>query len=75
MKTVQLSEFQDNCQFFLREVEQNGEIIVLIKNGLPVSQIQPYFEKQNSLFGIHKGKLSIQGDILSAIEIDWEKKT
>jgi len=31
----------------------------------------PYF-KPKSLFGVCKGKISIHGDIMSPIDVDWE---
>jgi antitoxin (DNA-binding transcriptional repressor) of toxin-antitoxin stability system len=73
MKTLPISEFQKNCQSFLHEVESTGETILLLREGVPVSQLSPYRSTQTkTLFGAHQGQLVIHGNILSPLKIQWD---
>ncbi len=72
MKTIKASEFKARCLQLMDEVAQSGKPLVITKNGKPVSQLMPYRPKPATLFGAMKGTLTIQGDILSPLNEDWE---
>ena len=72
MKTMKASEFKAKCLHLMDEVARTGKPIVITKNGKPVSRLVPYREKPPSLFGVMKGSLAVQGDIISPVEADWE---
>lgn len=74
MKTrmMKASEFKAKCLQLMDEVAATGETIVITKNGRPVSELGPHRQPCESLFGRHKGQLTIHGDILAPIEDAWE---
>ncbi len=72
MKTIKASEFKARCLQLMDEVARSGKPLVITKNGKPVSQLMPYRPKPTTLFGAMKGTLTIQGDILSPLNEDWE---
>ncbi len=72
MKTIKASEFKARCLQLMDEVAQSGKPLVITKNGKPVSQLMPYRPKPATLFGAMKGRLTVQGDILSPLNEDWE---
>ncbi len=72
MKEIPISEFIANCHFFLEQVEQSGQPLTLLKDGLPYTCILPCFPKKKTLFGMHSGKIEIHGDIVSPIDVEWD---
>lgn len=71
MNTVSLSEFEANCHWFLEQVQNTNNTLILLKNNKPIAQILPYQTSQKSLFGLYKDQIEIKGDILSPIETEW----
>ena len=74
-RTIEASEFEANCLKLMDEVAENGEEIIITKNGKPVAKLAPYQERPKTLFGIDWGRLEILGDIISPIEVEWEAMT
>jgi prevent-host-death family protein len=72
MKQIKASEFKARCLQLMDEVAESGEPLVITKNGRPVSKLVPYYEKPESLFGLMAGEVTIEGDIISPIEAEWE---
>ena len=72
MKTVKASEFKAKCLQLMDDVAETGEAIVITKNGKPVSQLVPYRRKPKSLYGLLHGSVTIEGDIVSPLDIEWE---
>ena len=72
MKTVKASEFKAKCLQLMDDVAETGEAIVITKNGKPVSQLVPYRRKPKSLYGLLHGSATIEGDIVSPLDIEWE---
>jgi prevent-host-death family protein len=66
-KTVKASEFKAKCLQFMEEIKQTGEEIIITKNGEPVSKLVPIRHKPKSLFGAHKGKIVVTGDIVAPL--------
>ena len=69
---IKASEFKAKCLKLMDEVAENGEEIVITKNGKPVAKLTAYRERPKTLFGIDKGRLEILGDIISPIDVEWE---
>ena len=74
-RTIKASEFKAKCLKLMDEVAENGEEIVITKNGSPTARLVPYRERPKTLFGIDRGKLEILGDIISPIEVEWEAES
>ena len=72
MKTIKASEFKAKCLQLIDDVAETGEAIVITKNGKPVSQLVPYRRKPKSLYGLLHGSATIEGDIVSPLDIEWE---
>ena len=73
MKQVQItaSEFKSKCLHLMDEIARDGTELVITKHGKPVSKLVPYVKRPESLFGAAKGKLTIIGDIVSPLDIEW----
>ncbi len=72
MKTIKASEFKAKCLQLIDDVAETGEAIVITKNGKPVSQLVAYRRKPKSLYGLLHGSATIEGDIVSPLDIEWE---
>ena len=72
IRTIKASEFKAKCLKLMDEVAATGESVVITKNGRPVSQLTPFFERPRTLFGIHAGLIEIEGDVLSPVDIEWD---
>ncbi len=71
-RTIKASEFKARCLKLMDEVAENGEEIVITKNGRPTARLVAYREKPKTWFGADRGKLEILGDIISPIDVVWE---
>ena len=72
MKNIKASEFKAKCLKIMDDVAKTGEEIVITKNGKAISKLVPYREPKQSLFGIHAGKLTVDGDILAPVDEKWD---
>ena len=72
MRTIKASEFKAKCLKLMDEVADSGDEIVITKNGKPVSRLVPYRETPGSLFGALAGTVTIRGDIVAPIDVEWE---
>ena len=71
-RTIKASEFKAKCLKLMDEVAENGEEIVITKNGKPVAKLTAFRERPKTLFGIDKDRLKILDDIISPIDVEWE---
>jgi antitoxin (DNA-binding transcriptional repressor) of toxin-antitoxin stability system len=73
MRTIQVSEFEENCLALVAEVARGGETLLIVQNGRPVVELRPYSGgREKSPFGLHP-ELQIKGDILNPIDEDaWK---
>ncbi len=71
IRTIKASEFKAKCLKLMDEVAESGNEIVITKNGRPVSRIVPYRNKPQMLFGRHRDKIRILGDIVSPMPAEW----
>ena len=72
-RMIKVSEFQAKCLALLDEVERTPAIGLLShKNGKPIAEVGPHNPQKRSPLGIWKGKITIKGDIISPIDVEWE---
>ena len=71
MKTVKASEFKAKCLQIMDDIAETGDTIVVTKNGKPVARMVPYQIKPDTLYGMHKDKIVVEGDIISPIDVVW----
>ena len=63
MKEIPAAKFKEQCLAILDEVDEEG--VVITKRGKPVAKLIPIRAESAELIGALKGKLRINGDILS----------
>ena len=71
-RTIKASEFKAKCLKLMDEVAENGEEIVITKNGRPTARLVPYREKPKNWFGRDRDIIRITGDIVSPIDVEWD---
>ena len=69
---IKASEFKAKCLKLMDEVAENGEEIVITKNGKPVAKLTAYRKPLESWFGRDRDIIKITGDIISPINVEWE---
>jgi len=70
--TIPAGEFKAKCLKLLDEVAENRETLVITKHGKPVAQVVPMPVKQTNIVGSMKGSVTILGDIISPIDVEWD---
>lgn len=71
-KIMTAAKFKANCMAIIDEVARTKQSVVITKNGKPIADLTPHrSEKQNAL-GVCKGSLTIVGDIMSPIDVEWD---
>lgn len=71
-KTVEAIQFQVQCVQLLDEVAASGTLLIITKNGNPIAQLTPVSRVPTTLYGALKGSITIQGDIISPLDTEWE---
>ncbi len=69
MKILPAAKFKEQCLALLDEVDPEG--ILVTKRGRPVARLIPVERGGKALLGSLKGKIRVNGDILST-GIPWE---
>ncbi len=72
MKTIKASEFKAKCLNIMDEVAKNDEPIIITKNGKPISKLIPYYNKPETLFGLHHGVIKSHDDLIAPIADPWD---
>ena len=67
MKTMAAGQFKVHCLKVMDEVKKKRETIVITKHGKPVVKIVPVKQEKDEIYGFHKGKVKILGDIVGPI--------
>ena len=70
--TITAGEFKAKCLKLLDEVAEKRETLVITKHGKPVAQVVPMPVKQTDIVGSMKGSVTILGDIISPIDVEWD---
>jgi hypothetical protein len=45
--------------------------VLITKNGVPITQLIPAKRRPETLFGALKGSVSIKGDIIAPVDVEW----
>ncbi|MHB1948307.1 MAG: type II toxin-antitoxin system Phd/YefM family antitoxin [Gammaproteobacteria bacterium] len=70
--TLQAGQFKAKCLQLMDEVKEKHISITITKHGKPVAKLVPIQEDTEDFFGCLKGTVSIRGDIVSPIDVNWE---
>ncbi len=69
---ISASDLKARCARVIQEVEQQHRTVVVTRRGRPVAKIVPMDERPSSLFGCLRGLVTIHGDIVEPVEVEWE---
>ena len=71
MKYIKASEFKAKCLQLMDDVAASGEPIVITKIGKPTSELVPYQNKPDTLFGLDAGTMDCKDDLIEPVDEDW----
>ena len=66
--SIGAAKFKEQCLALLERLPAEG--IVITKHGKKLARLIPYQEGQGELIGSLRGKIEIDGDLLST-DVDW----
>lgn len=71
---VSASEMKNGWHEYLERVSRSGEEIVITRYGKPVARLAPIepAEGRGSIVGCMAGTVTIHGDIIEPIDVEWE---
>ena len=73
---ISAGEFKAKCLKLMDEVASTREPVVITKRGRPVAMMVPVVSKKASpLFGYMAGTVSMRGDIVAPIDVEWETES
>jgi prevent-host-death family protein len=72
MKTLNVSEFREQCLSLIEELPVEG--VMITKRGRPVARVLPVRENDADLIGSLAGALRITGDVFSTGE-RWDAES
>jgi prevent-host-death family protein len=70
--TVAAGEFKAKCLNLIAEVAETGKPLVITKRGKPLAQVIPMPAKHRDIVGSMKGSVTILGDIISPLDVEWD---
>jgi prevent-host-death family protein len=71
-RIIKASEFKAKCLALMDEVERTGTGVVITKRGKPVAELVPSRRHKPHPYGIWKDSVTITGDIMSPIDVEWD---
>lgn len=71
-KQVSAAEFKAKCLHLMNEVNEKHKIFTITKRGIPIARLVPIENTKPELFGCMQGSVTITGDIVSPIDVQWE---
>lgn len=70
---VSASEMKNGWHEYLERVSRSGEEIVITRYGKPVARLAPLEpDEERSIVGWLAGTVTINGDIIEPIDVEWE---
>ena len=63
MKSIEASDFQDQCLSLLEELDAEG--LVITKNGRPVARVLPFEGPNAHLIGSLRHRVTVKGDLFT----------
>ncbi len=70
--TIPAGEFKAKCLKLLDKVAEDRQPLVITKHGKPVAQVVPMPAKRRDIVGSMKGSVTILGDIISPLDVEWD---
>ena len=70
--TLPAGQFKAQCLQLMDEVNEKHICIIITKHGKAVARLVPIEEQTEESFGCLRGTLTIQGDIVAPLNVEWE---
>ncbi|PNV76130.1 type II toxin-antitoxin system Phd/YefM family antitoxin [Leptospira inadai] len=71
---ISAAKFKTTCLNLMDRVQKTHEEIIITKHGKPVAKLMAVESLENSnLFGYLKGRIKIEGDIVSSTGAKWNE--
>jgi prevent-host-death family protein len=71
-KEVPASAFKNSCLRLIDRVHQTREEIVVTKYGHPVAKLVAFEEGTAQLFGHLAGSVTVHGDVVAPVKVEWD---
>lgn len=71
-RTISAAKFKAQCLELMDDVNAKGDEIVVTKRGKPVARLVPIKRERHPIFGSMKGTVTIKGDIISPLDVEWD---
>lgn len=71
-RTISASDFKARCGQVIDDVAEGRGPVVITKRGRPVAKLVPAEGERESIFGFAKGCITVRGDIIEPIDVEWE---
>ena len=65
MKKMAAGAFKVHCLAVMDEVQSKRQSVLITKRGKPVAKLVPVEQEKDDIFGFYKGKIKINGDVIS----------
>ena len=65
MKKMAAGAFKVHCLAVMDEVQSKRQAVLITKRGKPVAKLVPVEQEKDDIFGFYKGKIKINGDVVS----------
>jgi antitoxin (DNA-binding transcriptional repressor) of toxin-antitoxin stability system len=74
MKQITLGELPETVQTLINKVQNTGEPLTIIQNGIPLAIISPINKSKRAVFGAMKDSGQITGDIVEPTSnlVTWD---
>ena len=69
---VSASQLKARCSAILEQVVERRQAVVVTRRGRPVARIVPIESEPRSLFGFARGTITVRGDVIAPIDVEWE---
>jgi len=70
--TIPAGEFKAKCLKLLDKVAEDRQPMIITKRGKPVAELVPIRAEERDIVGSMKGSVTILGDIISPLDVEWD---
>ncbi len=71
-KTMQAGVFKAECLKVMDEVKHKKNQVIITKRNEPIAMLVPIEGPKVNLFGCMKGTIKLNGDIITAVDEEWD---
>jgi len=71
-RTIAATAFKAKCSEVIDSVARGRGPVLITRRGRPIARVVPVAATGRPAFGCLKGEITIHGDILDPIDVEWE---